>query len=493
MVTQQPIPADLLGTAMDDHPTLRLLRAYSSDWVLPLFAECLEPVPDSVSAEWFHERVGEALDLVRDRQDWQGERTPSEHCRKWVDNRWLETEMVDGRTRYRLSSHSLAALRVVRELIAGDSSVSEARLGSIAHAMRRLADLTSPDRDAHLRRLDEEIEQLRQRREAIAAGEARVASDEQLQEHLGEVLSMTRSMPADFRQLRAMVEDRHKKVAQRALAAPPKAELVEEYLREHDLLAQTREGMAYRGFARMLSSSPSAEAIRRDIDQVLASPFGQHVMTPAQRQSLESMVATLLHAQLQVEQSRLRWTASLRRIITRAAHGRHAALREATEQALAAAAAWVEQQPTARSVDADVLRVGRLGIEDVSQTQLWRGHRPGTVTVTAAASTPELPASERAALRLVAGTGRRAVARTINQLLADRRAVTGSEVYEQTPAAFQRLGTLVSLIDLAVSHGRVDTDLQERVAIAGDRERELRALLPRLLFDRPITLRGEAA
>ena len=81
-------------------------------------------------------------------------------------------------------------------------------------------------------------------------------------------------------------------------------------------------------------------------------------MIPAQRQSLESMVATLLHAQLQVEQSRLRWTASLRRI-TRAAHGRHAALREATEQALTAAAAWVEQQPTPRSVDADLLRVGR--------------------------------------------------------------------------------------------------------------------------------------
>ena len=56
--------------------------------------------------------------------------------------------MVDGRVRYRLSPYSMRALRFVREIAEGESTVSGARLGSIAHAVRRLADMTSPDRFA---------------------------------------------------------------------------------------------------------------------------------------------------------------------------------------------------------------------------------------------------------------------------------------------------------------------------------------------------------
>ena len=101
-----------------------------------------------MSAEWFHERVAEALQEAREDKEWQGDRSPSSRCAWWVKQRWLDTEMSDSGARYRLSPYSLRALRFVREIAEGESTVSGARLGSIAHAVRRLADMTSPDRMA---------------------------------------------------------------------------------------------------------------------------------------------------------------------------------------------------------------------------------------------------------------------------------------------------------------------------------------------------------
>ena len=86
----------------------------------------------------------------------------------------------------------------MREIAEGDSTVSGARLGSIAHAVRRLADMTSPDRFAQAGRIDEEIAKLQRRREEVLAGRGGTATVAQLGEQLREVLVMTRSLPADF-------------------------------------------------------------------------------------------------------------------------------------------------------------------------------------------------------------------------------------------------------------------------------------------------------
>lgn len=488
MASDEAAAAQRLGEASTTSPTLTLLGAYSRDWVLPLFAEHLEAVDDSVSAEWFHERVAEAAAGAREDREWQGERSPNARCAAWVARKWLETEMVDGRVRYRLSPYSLRALRFVREVAEGESSVSGARLGSIAHAVRRLADMTSPDRAAQLRRLDEEMSELQRRRDEIKAGRGVAASADQIREQVREVLAMIRTLPADFRQLRSMVEDRHRAIARSAMSDSPKAEMVEQYLHENDLLSKTDEGVAYRRFARMLSSSDEAASMQRDIDQVLNGRFAQEEMTAAQRRSLDTMFSTLLGAELQVQQAYVRWTSSLRRVLTRAAHGPQARLLSLTELALDAAAEWVEADPVSRGheLDADILRVGVLAIEDVSQTQLWRDQGNQTVSVTVTSDSAPLAASERAALRLAAGTSARVVGARVDDLVRERGVVTGSEVYEATPAEFQRLGTLVTLLDLAIEHGTVDTGAAEQVALAGDRERALLVLMPHLVFDRPL-------
>lgn len=480
-VTPEEIKTALLGNA-----TLKLLNAYSRDWVLPLFAEHLEYVDGSVSAEWFHERVAEALDQI---PDWHGDRSPAEHCRKWVESRWLETEIQSGRLRYRLSPHALRALRIVREIVEGESSVSGARLGSIAHAVRLLADMTSPDREVQVRRIDKQIEELQRRREEIATGRARLATMEEMWQQLREILAMTRSLPADFQQLHTLIEDRHQSVVRHAMGdGPTKGELVEEYLHEHDLLAKTSEGTAYLGFSQMLMSTRQAREMRDDVDQILAQDFAREHMTQTQREQLETMFATLLAAELRVQKSYVQWTASLRRFLTRSAHGRHRRLLSLADRALHTGAAWVARDPGARTLDTDVLRIGPYAVTDISQIQLWRDLGPQQVTVDAAPQVVALPETDRAALRLAAGTSRRAVSRTINTLLKARPFVTGAEVYEATPAEFQRLGALVIMLDLAITYGQVNVSIGDRVSVTGNREQALRVVFPHLVFDRVIDL-----
>lgn len=484
-----------LGEVATTDPTLVLLAAYSRDWVLPLFAECLESVDGSVSAEWFHDRVEEALRGVREDKEWPGDRSPASYCAVWVKQRWLDTEVMDGRVRYRLSAYALRALKFVREIADGESAVSGARLASLADAVRRLADMVNPDRRSQLQRIDAEIRALKKRRKQIADGQTASVSPAQMHEQLDEVLSMMRALPADFRQLRTMVEQRHRVVARDALADTPKAEVVESYLRERDLLSSTPQGQAYRRFTRMLTTSEEARALQQDVDQVLATDFGQNQLSAVQRRGLETMFSTLLAAELEVHTAYVRWTAALRGVVTRASHGRYGRLLTLSSQALEVAGRWVAADPRNRGaeVDLDVLGIGVLAVQDVSQLQLWRASDPQQVRIEITRNGGELPDSERMALRLAAGSSHRAVAGRINRLLRERGVVTAAAVFDDTPEEFRRLGTLVTMLDLAVVSGQVDESDAELVGLLGNAERQLTVMLPRLVFTEPITVKKESA
>jgi cell shape-determining protein MreC len=112
----------------------------------------------------------------------------------------------------------LRALQFVREIVDGETTVTTARLESIAHAVHTLADMTNPDRRVQVRRIDREISRLKKQRDDIKSGRTRLSTVEEQQQQLREILAMTRTLPADFRQLRTLVEDRHQRVARRAMA-----------------------------------------------------------------------------------------------------------------------------------------------------------------------------------------------------------------------------------------------------------------------------------
>jgi hypothetical protein len=528
-------------------PTWALLRSSNSRWILPLFSRHLERAEGPVSADWFHQAVAEALaenaaeaaaeaaseaeagraagrtpgdirDPADDRADDPEEarpgpagpadlpetKTPADYCRGWVDSRWLIRTRASGeedgqaaRARYRLSPHALKALRIVRELAEADNAVSEARFGSIAHAVRQLAGLADPDPASQVARLDAQIAELQRRRDEVERHGPVPATADVVSRQVREVVRLTASLPEDFRQLSAMVEQRHREVARQATHEHVgKGALVEQYLRENDLLEQTPEGRAYRGFAQMLSSR-EIDVMRADIEKVLSQEGAAEHLTDRQREQLEQLISSLLAEEQSVQETYGRWTSSLRRFLSRSGAEKHQRLLTLAERALHAGAAWAESRPGAAVLPEDVLGLGAVDVVDVSQVQLWSERGRPTVEVRVAEGDAALPAADRAALRLTAGTSPAAVAATIDRLLAEgdgRDEVTSADVYRATEPEFRRLGLVLSMLDLAVERGVV-TDETESVVLtpddptgtgagAGQGGASREVTLPRLVFTR---------
>jgi hypothetical protein len=502
----EALAADPVADAWEEHPTWALLRSHNGRWILPLFSRHLEFADGPVSADWFHQKVAEALGTLSEdatapaagespgtdasstaataEQPLPRRSAPADYCRSWVDSRWLVRSRPhdrEGRAEYRLSQYSLQALRIVRELVDADSVVSEARFGSIAHAVHQLADMTDPDADAQLGRIDEQIARLEARRARIAAGGVEPVSGEAVRRQLREVLRLTASLPEDFRRLSAMVEQRHREVARRATEEQVgKGALVEQYLRDNDLLEQTPEGRAYRGFATMLSSH-GLDAMRTDLERVLGQPEAIAEMTEHQRAQLESLIGSLLAEEQTVQETYVRWMSSLRRFLSRSGAARHQRLLSLADQALAAGAHWAQVSPGPVSLPDDILGLGPWALTDVTQTQVWRGGRQPDIGVAVTETNAALPQVERAALRLAVGTSPDAVRETIGRLLAERDEVSGAEIFAATPAEFRRLGLLVSILDQAAERDAVE-DGTDTVRIAVDDRAERAVTFPRTRF-----------
>jgi len=452
--------------------------------------------------------------------------TPADYCRSWVDSRWLirtrassadddgarhgdvghggpsstttgTSPAADGwgalgaahpsgaaagsaptrassppprgeaRAQYRLSPSALKALRIVRELVEQDNAVSEARLGSIAHAVGQLAGLADPSREAQTARIDEQIAELQRRRDRIEQHGTEPVSPDVLKRQVREVVRLTASLPEDFRQLSSMVEQRHREVARRATVEHVgKGALVEQYLRENDLLEQTPEGRAYRGFAQMLSSR-EIDVMRADIELILDHPAAAEHLTDRQRTQLESLISSLLAEEQSVQETYGRWTSSLRRFLSRSSTERHQRLLTLAERALHAGGVWAERRPGPAVLPVDVLGLGALDVVDISQAQLHSDRGRPTVDVQVTEGDATLPAADRAALRISSGTSTAAVAATLDRLLDEHETVTSAELYEATDPEFRRLGLVLSMLDLAIDRGVVD-ETTETVTLTAD-------------------------
>ncbi|MBD8485914.1 DUF3375 family protein [Frigoribacterium sp. CFBP 8759] len=534
---------DDVRAAYEDDPTWALLRGYNARWMLPLFSRHLEHAEGPVSADWFHRQVADALEqnaaeqaaseqaaleqvaseqaaperpaseratTERDPEEarpasptpvatpapTEQKTTPAEYCRSWVESRWLVRTRASGpdaRAEYRLSPHALKALRLVRDLVERDNAVSEARLGSIAHAVGQLAGLADPSRESQLARLDEQIAELERRKAEIERHGTEPTAPDVLRRQVREVVRLTASLPEDFRQLGAMVEQRHREVARRASSEHVgKGALVDQYLRDNDLLEQTPEGRAYRGFAQMLSSR-GIDVMRTDIEKVLAQPDAAAQLTERQRTQLESLISSLLAEEQSVQETYGRWTSSLRRFLSRSGSDQQQRLLTLADRALHAGGVWAERRPGHAMLPVehgDGLGLGALDVRDVSQVQLHTDRARPTVDVQVTIGDASLPEADRAALRLTSGTSTAAVSATIDRLLVDRDEVTSVDVYQATEPGFRRLALVLSMLDLALERGVVGDDT-ETVELVGDPADPTtsggagrQVTLPRLVFRR---------
>lgn len=442
-----------LRHALEHSPALTLLKAYDGDWIIPLFAD-LEAEGGVINFEAFHARVEDAAEVAKPGR--AESVSPSERCRKWVDAGWLDMPTLNGTFHYRLTSDTRRVLEFIRSLTGTASSVSGARFGSIANAIRELAVMTDPDRHAQAQRLDREIADLQRRRDAIVSGRARLASAQEARSQLQEVVSMLAPMASDFAKLENRVESTHHETARRAFSdAPSKAELVDEYLDANDLLTATDEGRNYQALVRMLASDEAAQ-VREDIDQILGLDFAHAHMTGPERDLLDGMLSSLLGQQLKVQGTHTRWAASLRRFLTRQPAARRQQLVDAVDRALAAGSEWAGADPGLRHIVPITIGVGALDLPESSGLKLWSEPVREEVEVVATEATEDLPDDQRAALRLAAGTSTKAVVDTINSLIVQGQLVTAGDIVAATPEEFRHMGLVTSIFAVALDEQALD-------------------------------------
>lgn len=453
-----------LRHALEQSPALTLLKAYDGDWIIPLFAD-LEADGGVINFEAFHAHVEDAVEAAKPGR--AESVSPSERCRKWVDAGWLDMPTLNDSFHYRLTSDTRRVLEFIRSLAGTASSVSGARFGSIANAIRELAVMTDPDRNAQAQRLDRQIAELQRRRDAIASGRARLASAQEARSQLQEVVSMLAPMASDFAKLEKRVESTHHETARRAFSdAPSKAELVDEYLDANDLLTATDEGRNYQALVRMLASDEAAQ-VRQDIDQILGLDFAQTRMTAPERALLDGMLSVLLGQQLRVQGTHTRWAASLRRFLTRQPAARRQQLVDAVDAALAAGSEWAGADPGLRHIVPITIGVGAFDMPESSGLKLWSEQVREEVKVVATEATEDLPDDQRTALRLAAGTSTKAVIDTIKSLIGQRQTVTAADIVAATPEEFRRMGLVTSIFAVALDDQAIDESDSDQITLGG--------------------------
>lgn len=278
-------------------PTLRLINHKWAAFALAVFRSSFSQQTKFVKAERLHARVDAYLDELRS----LGYDTPPNTqgralCLSWMNEQWLKRVPADeGGEAYELTSHALAALRVVENLTRERALLSESRLTTILDAVRRWAMEANPDRESRIVSLDAEIARLSAERERLAqGGELLRATDERMLNGYVDVVDLLSQLPGDFRRVEEALDSIHRQMIKDFRAEErPKGLVLDSYLEASDhLTSQTEEGRAFEGALTILNDEALLAGFRDDLRQIMAHPFAEAV-NPAERHDFLNAASVL--------------------------------------------------------------------------------------------------------------------------------------------------------------------------------------------------------
>lgn len=263
-----------------ESPTLRLLNQKWASFVLAVFRSSFGRQTKHVKAERLHARVDAYLDELTS----LGYETPPlgqgrALCIAWMNDLWLKrVPAEDGGEAYELTSHALAAQRVIEGLSRERALLSESRLTTILDAVRRWAAEANPDRDARVASLESEIARLTAERDRLAGGgELLCATDDRMLNGYVDVVDLLGQLPGDFRRVEEAMDSIHRKMIKDFRAEErPKGEVLDAYLAasEH-LTSQTEEGRAFEGALTILNDEVLLAGFQEDLRAIMAHAFSE--------------------------------------------------------------------------------------------------------------------------------------------------------------------------------------------------------------------------
>ncbi|MDQ1106078.1 DUF3375 domain-containing protein [Nocardioides zeae] len=449
---------------VEQSAALRLLRADHAPVIAAVLAQHLGAPGARLAADDLYELVDGDLEVLRDHVDLP--QNARGYCDDWRSAGFLvrrPAAEARGET-IELSPDAVVALRVLAQLEAPRSTITQSRLVNLAQAVRQLAIDTDPDVSRRLDALRAERQHIDEQIARVASGEVDVLDERQVRERLGEVLLQARDLPGDFAGVRARFEELNHQLRARVLDSDDPGAVLDDVFRGVDLIESSDEGQTFSAFSALLRDAERSSELESDLAAVLDRAMVD-TLEPESRHALRSLVRDLKRGSREVHGVLTEFARGLRRYVFSQEFQRDRALRDALQEALAAAVPASRHlkpyAPLDRELELSTLRmtsVGEIAVHDPME------FRTGATLAAAEPTTVDL-----AALAAIARESEIDFAELIdnvNAVVDGRGEVTVAGVLAVAPAT-QGLASIVGLLSLAMAHGQVRSDVTEVLAWTG--------------------------
>lgn len=433
----------------------KLVRADNAPVIAGLLGVHLGGDERRVDAEELYERLDVDLERLRA----QGVALPLRakgYCAEWRAAGFLvrrPSSDARGET-LELSPDAIAGIRFLQARAAPRSSVTESRLASLAAQVRRLAIDTDPDVDARISLLEEDVERIEHRIQALRSGDEVALDADRALERVRDVLAQAAEVPDDFARVRAEFESLNAALRAKIVDSDgSQAAVVDEVFRGIDHISDSDAGRSFAAFSQLVLDPALGAAFEADIRRILDRGFARD-LTVDERRAMRGFLTTLKGRSAEIHDVITVFARALRRYVQSQDYQRDrvlsALLREAQSAGIAAADHIRPWHPTGLTLDLSAVSMSSVGAVETFDPAEFAASDDVQEQVPLVASIEELRALARET-----EIDFDELIRNVNGVLRDVRTCTVADVLARYPAT-QGVGSVIGLLALAAEQGTVD-------------------------------------
>ncbi len=465
--------------------TLRLLRADHVAVAAALLSTHLGTPGTRMPADDLHELLEADLEELRDHFD-LGAKSAKAYCDDWRAAGLLVRRPAPesrGET-YELSPEAIDGLRILAELDEPRSTVTESRLVGLMAAVHQLAIDTDTDVTRRVEALRAERDRIDAQIDRLTGGDIDVLDERRALERVTEVLLQARDLPADFARVRARFEELNQDLrASIVNADAAQSAVLDDVFRGVDLIESSDEGRTFTAFSALIRDPERSATFDVDVADILDREFARR-LPPQARRTLRTLVRELKNGSREVHGVLTEFARGLRRYVHSQEFQRDRAMRQALQEALAAAIPASRQTRPYRDVGLD-LELSAMRLTSVGETT---PHDP-TEFDTGLPLLDEPPGTVD--LAVLAALARETeidypeLVQHVNAVLAGASSASVGDVLDAHPAS-QGVASVVGLLSLATRYGEVREEEIEQLAWQGVDGIDRRADVRRHLFTQEV-------
>lgn len=437
--------------ALAESAALRLLRAQNAAVIAALLQAHLGGPDKRVAAPVLFEGMDPDLEDLRDR-GFELPLTARGYCAEWVRAGFLVRRPAeDAREEtYELSDGALTAIRLIEQVTAPRTVVTESRLATILRQLHELAVETDPDAASRLAALTAQRALLEERIARVAAGEGEVMPAARAVERARDILGIAAELPADFARVRAELEELNRALRERLIQEPEaRGSVLEEVFRGMDHIADSEAGRSFNGFYSLILDAEQASQVDGDVAALLQRDFTAGLARPQLRQ-LRRLIPGLQDQSAEIHDVMTSFTRSLRRFVQSHEFQEDRQLNTAVRAVMGSMLALADQLSPLTRLE-HTLDLTSVPLTSIAALRL---HNPADSDTQEEVTTAVPDAVDIADIRELARESDIDMAelrRNVSAVVAQIGAATIGDVLDRRPAT-QGLASVVGLLILAEEH-----------------------------------------